>query len=393
MSTPPTPLPDAHPSLWSVADDWVFLNPGSFGLRLQTVQARRGELLSQSESQPVEFLERTALPLHQQSLDTLAAFLGTDPARLGFVSNATEAIGAVLSSIGVGKGDTILIGDQVYGAVAAACEWLTRNGGQVKRVPVSLPVRSTSDITAAWKKAIADGATLAIVDHVTSGTAIVQPVSDIVSVCRDASLPVLIDGAHAPGMLELNIDAINADWYAGNLHKWVGAPSGAGFLWTADRHQSIVRPLALSHDVFESYQMAFAWQGTRDITPWLVVPDALMAIEQRWGWLALRQWQHDMACWAGERCAEAFGTEVADGTGGQCTGAMVSIALPADASSKFADRFALRDAIASRHRVEVAVDDQVGRWWMRLSFGAWNRPSDVDAAIDAMRDCLDRPVE
>jgi isopenicillin-N epimerase len=393
MTIPPAPLPDVHPSLWSVAAGWVFLNPGSFGLRLQAVQARRSELLSQSESQPVEFLERTALPLHQQSLDTLAAFVGTDSARLGFVSNATEAIGAVLASIGVGKDDTILIGDQAYGAVAAACKWLTRNGGHVKQVPVSLPVRSSSDITDAWKTAIAGGATLAIVDHVTSGTAIVQPVSDIVSACRDAGLPVLIDGAHAPGMLELNIDAINADWYAGNLHKWVGAPSGAGFLWTADRHQSIVRPLALSHDVFESYQKAFTWQGTRDVTPWLVVPDALSAVEQRWGWPALRQWQHDMACWAGERCADAFGTEVADGTGGQCTGAMVSIALPADASGKFADRFALRDAIANRHRVEVAVDDQVGRWWMRLSFGAWNTPSDVDAAIEAMRDCLDQPAE
>ena len=393
MSTPPAPLPDSHSSLWSVEADWVFLNPGSFGLRLQTVQARRGELLSQCESQPVEFLERTAIPLHQTSLDTLAAFLGTEPGRLGFVSNATEAICAVLASIGVGKDDTILIGDQAYGAVAAACQWLTRNGGQVKRVPVSLPVRSTSDITDSWKAAIADGATLAIVDHVTSGTAIVQPVGDIVSACRDAGLPVLVDGAHAPGMLELNIDAINADWYAGNLHKWVGAPSGAGFLWTADRHQSIVRPLALSHDVFQSYQEAFTWQGTRDITPWLVVPDAILAIEQRWGWPALRQWQHDMACWAGKRCAKAFGTEVADETGGQCTGAMVSIALPADSSGKFSDRFALRDAIANRHRVEVAVDDQVGRWWMRLSFGAWNTPSDVDAAIEAMRDCLDRPTE
>jgi selenocysteine lyase/cysteine desulfurase len=151
--------------------------------------------------------------------------------------------------------------------------------------------------------------------------------------------------------------------------------------------------LALSHDVFQSYQAAFTWQGTRDITPWLVVPDAILAIDQRWGWPALRQWQHDMACWAGERCAKAFRTEVADETGGQCTGAMVSIALPADASGKFSDRFALRDAIANRHRVEVSVEDLVGRWWMRLSFGAWNTPGDVDAAIEAMRDCLDRPTE
>jgi isopenicillin-N epimerase len=352
------------------------------------MQASRAAMMAACESQPVEFLERTAPPLYERSLEALGSFVGASPANLGMVSNATDAIGAVLTSLRIGAGDTILIGDQAYEAVARACEWLIRGGGLVKRVPVALPVADPSAITAAWVAALRGGATLAIVDHVTSGTSIVQPVADIVAACREAGVPVLVDGAHAPGMLALSIDAINADWYAGNLHKWVGLPSGAGFLWTADRHRDLIRPLALSHGVFEGYDKAFQWQGTRDVTPWLLVPQAIEAIEQRWGWATLRRWQHDMACWAGEHAAAALGTEVADGSGGQCTGAMVSIALPADTEAKFADRFALRDAIMRRHHVEVFVDAQVDRWWMRLSFGAWNRPADVDAAIAAMKDCL-----
>jgi len=350
------------------------------------VQSARQTLLDEVEAQPVQFLERTALDLHERARTTLAAFLHADPDGLGFVSNATEAIDAVLASH-VDQGDSILIGDQAYGAVVAACEWVA-GAPQVRRVEVPLPA-SPSSVVDAWRAALATPPALAIVDHITSGTALVHPVGDIVACCRDAGVPVLVDGAHAPGMVDLHIDDIDADWYAGNLHKWIGAPSGAGFLWTAQAHRDRTRPLAISHDVADGYLKAFCWQGTRDVTPWLVVPDAIEAVESRWGWNAVRRWQQEMACWAGGAVSSALGTDVADGAGGAMTGAMVSVRLPATASKRFSDRFELRETLAREDRIELAIDQLVGSWWARFSFGLWNTPEDVHRATAALRRLLD----
>lgn len=383
----PSPLPDSERELWSLPEDWVFLNPGSFGLRLREVQEARAALLAEYEAQPVAFLERQAAGMAEEALESLSGFLGAQREGLVFVSNATEAIDAVIAGLGPRAGEGILIGEQAYGAVRAAAQHAAR-GQEVRIVPLELPVKDPDEIVAAWDASLRPDTPLAIVDHITSGTSLVQPVAEIVSLCKARGVPVLIDGAHAPGMLDLHIDQIGADWYAGNLHKWIGAPSGAGFLWTSSQHRGSTRPLAASHDVMGSYQEAFAWQGTRDITPWLTVPAAIAAVQQRWGWSRLRAWQHEMAVWAGEQLATAFGTEVSDGSGGGMTAAMVSARLPEAASARYEDRFVFRDEIANRHRVEISVDDVSGCWWARLSFGAWNRCGDVQRAIEAVQDCL-----
>jgi isopenicillin-N epimerase len=383
----PSPLPDSDRALWSLPSDWVFLNPASFGLRLREVQEVRAAILAEYEAQPVAFLERRAAGLAERALASLGDFVAADGAGLGFVTNATEAIDAVLAGLGSQAAEGVLIGEQAYGAVAAAARHAAC-GHDVGVVPLSLPVEDPSEIVAAWDAALRPGTPLAIVDHITSGTSLVQPVGDIVALCRERGIPVLVDGAHAPGMLDLHIDAIGADWYAGNLHKWVGAPSGTGFLWTAAKHRDTTRPLAASHGVSDGYQEAFAWQGTRDITPWLTVPAAIAAVQRRWGWATLRAWQHDMAVWAGNRMAAALGTALSDGSGGDMTAAMVSVRLPDAASARYEDRFAFRDAVASRHRVEIAVEDSSGCWWARMSFGAWSRCADVDRAIEAVQDCV-----
>jgi len=389
---PPRPLLGSEPLEWSLASDWVFLNAGSFGLRLVEVQAVRAAILADFESQPVAFLERFAPARCEHAISVLGDFLQADPAGLVFVTNATEAIDAVLVGLGSKASEGVLIGEQAYGAVVAASQH-TAGAQGLGVVPLPLPVQRPSDIVSAWDAALRPGTALAIVDHVTSGTALVQPVHEIVALCRAREIPVLVDGAHAPGMLDLDIDAIGADWYAGNLHKWVGAPSGAGFLWTAAKHRDTTRPLAASHGVSDGYQEAFAWQGTRDITPWLSVPAAIAAVERRWGWACLQGWQREMALWAGQRMAAAFGTHMSDGSDGEMTGAMVSVRLPDAASEQYEDRFAFRDEIAKRHRVEIAIDDSSGCWWARMSFGAWNRCEDVDTAIEAVGDCVASPPE
>jgi len=387
----PLPLPNSDRDAWLLPTDWVFLNPGSFGLRLRSVHEARVRMLERMESQPVAFLEREAMATWSHARASLAAFVGGDPEGFGFVSNATEGIDAVLAQPAVRSG-RVLVSELAYGAVKEASRWGAATGdGEVHEVRSDLPINDPNELVDAWDAALGRGAALAIVDHITSGTALVHPVKDIVERCRAHGVPVLVDGAHAPGMLELQVEAIGADWYVGNLHKWVGAPSGAGFIWTAPQRRQETRPLALSHDCGGTYEDAFRWQGTRDVTPWLVVPEAIASVEQRWGWSTLRAWQRDMAVWAGRRMAEAFETVTADGTGGLLTGAMVSARLPEGAPSGWADRFALRDAIASRHRVELAVDAHRQDWWARLSFGPWVTTDDVERAIDAVLQTIHNP--
>ena len=385
---PPQPLDGVSPELWLLDPTWSFLNAGSFGLRLREVYEARLALLGQMDTQPVEFLERTAPPLWERARAALADFVSADVEGLGFVANATEGIDAVLVDASIRDG-RVLVGDQAYGAVKAASQWGANLGsGHVEEVKIPLPVEKVEDVVAMWDAALADGAALAIVDHVTSGTALVQPVAEIVQRCRAHDVPVLIDGAHAPGLLDLDIAAIGADWYVGNLHKWVGAPSGAGFIWTAPQHRDRTRPLALSHECADSYEAAFMWQGTRDVTPWLLLPEAIQAVSNRWGWTALRQWQHEMAMWSCAQLVEALGTEPSDGTGGKMTAAMTSVRIPGEPWKQWADRFAMRDAIASRHKIELAIDDLAGAWWVRLSMGPWVQPEEIGRAADAVKECL-----
>ncbi len=374
---------------WSLDGDWVFLNAGSFGLRFREVLAARAAVLEQFEQQPVDFLERYAPTAIEESRRVVADFVGADVDGLACVTNATEAIDAVLVGLRKRPGD-LLVTSESYGGVFQACHWEARhaNHRNVRVVEQPLPASCSQDIVAAWTEQLQQGnVVLAIVDHIASPTAVVQPVEAIIRACREANVQVLVDGAHAPGMLPLKIEAIGADWYAGNLHKWVGAPSGAGFLWTAPEYRDTTRPVIASHNVHDGYIDSFNWQGTRDITPWLVVHTAIAAIDRRGGWASLQAWQSAMCQWCGPILAEAMGTTLAAPPDAPC-GAMVAAQVPPETVAHYGDRFVFRDEIAQRHHVEVAISDVGDTWWVRLSMGPWLTPADVTFGIGAVKDCL-----
>lgn len=379
-------------SAWAVRDDWVFLNAGSFGMRLRAVTAARAALLETYEQQPVDFLERHAEQAISDARDEIGSFIGADPAGLACVTNATEAIDAVLASQRDVPGD-ILIGSEAYGAVQQAAHWeaTAHSHRHVRVVDTPLPAAKSSDIVDAWDVALRqDTPALAIVDHITSPTGVVQPVEGIIACCQAHGVPVLVDGAHAPGMLPLDIDGLGADWYAGNLHKWVGAPTGAGFLWTAPAHRAYTRPVIASHFIHDGYREAFDWQGTRDITPWLMAPVAIAEVKARSGWPALRRWQEAMVAWCGPRLAEALGTVLAAPPDAP-HGALVAARLPASTMDAYDGHFAFRDAVAARHRVEIAMSEVAGAWWVRFSMGPWITPADIEVAIAAVADCALQP--
>ncbi len=226
---------------------------------------------------------------------------------------------------------------------------------------------------------------VAIIDQITSPTALRFDVDRLTRLLRRRGVQVLVDGAHAPGMLPRPVTP-GATWWTGNLHKWGLAPLGCGVLVTASAARRFTRPVALSHMHFDGYQPAFDWQGTRDISPWLSAVDAIAWVKAGEGWTALRRYNAALARWAGAWLADRWGTQVAGPPAMRMGLSMVTVQLPAHAR-RWKRPNALRDALAEHFKVEVPIWNDGPNWWMRIAAQAYVRPAHVKrcaAGVEAL---------
>lgn len=371
---PPVPLPDSDPAAWPLREGLCFLNHGSFGSPLREVLARQEAWRRWIEADPIEWLGRRIRECLAASREQVASFVGADPAGLGFVTNATEAVNAVVRSIAWRRGDRIVTTDHVYHAVRQTLRRIAdETGAELVEVAVPLPIRSPEEVLARLEEALSPRPRLVVIDHATSPTAVLLPIERIVRRCRELGIEILVDGAHGPGMLPLDLAALDADHYAANLHKWVGAPKGAGFLFSHARVRSRVHPLVTSHFLGEGFVREFDWQGTRDATPWIVAADAIEA-GRRWGWAAFRQHNHQLACWAHRMLTARWGVEPLVPPGGSMLGSMASVSLPQRAVQGFGSPEALQAELRRRGSIEVPIVAWGGRWLVRVSAAPYNRP-------------------
>ncbi|MEX2424968.1 MAG: aminotransferase class V-fold PLP-dependent enzyme [Acidimicrobiia bacterium] len=290
-------------SLWALDPDIAALNHGSFGATPRAVLTAQRRVRDRLESNPTEFFEDHYQPELDAARTTLAAFLGTDPAGLAFVTNATTAVAAVVGSIEFDRGDEILITDHTYNACRNTVEVAAARAG-ASVVVAALPFvgASPESVAEGILTKVTSRTRLVVVDHVTSPTALVFPIERIISEL-EPHVPVLVDGAHAPGMIPLDLTRLGASYYAGNLHKWVCAPKGAGFLVVAEHLRDQVRPTVISHgwntarDARSMFQRLFDWTGTFDPSAWLTVPDAIafMASLDPAGWPGVMAANHGLA--------------------------------------------------------------------------------------------------
>ena len=377
----------------------VYLNHGTVGVTPLAVMRARSAILDEIERHPARFMIRElmhlgltpppAAPRLRAAATQVAHFLGADGDGLAFVDNASSGINAVLRSFALQPGDEILIHDQAYGGVARAAAFIARSrGATLASFALPFPAHDPADCVRALEAALTPRTRLALLDHVTSETALVLPLAEMAAACLARGVAVLVDAAHAPGAIDVDIAALGVDWYVANLHKWAFAPRSCGILWAAPERRRDLHPGVLSWGVTSGdWLQEFDWTGTRDPSPWLAAPAALAFMQEVLGVEAMRRHNHALAWQGAALLAERWGR--AWTTPESMVGCMVTVALPerlGAAEPALAQR--LRDVLFERHAIEVPVIARAGALWARVSLQVYNDGDDVErfaAAIDALR--------
>lgn len=334
---PPEAGPLADPGLWLLEGETTFLNHGSFGAVTRAVLDAQSEWRIRMERQPLRFLGRELEPLLDSTREALAAFVGADPQQLVFVPNATSGVTTVLHSLNWQPGDEILTTDHAYPAVKNVLRRLAeRTGARV--VPVALPFvgLTAAGLEEAVLAAVTPRTRLAVLDHITSATAVIFPLERLVPALRSRGVETLVDGAHAPGQIPLDLTALGAAYYVGNCHKWLGAPKGAAFVVTRPDHADGLLPLVASRGAYSArvdrprLHLEFDWNGTLDPSAILSIPTALETLGGLLpgGWPALMAAHRALALEAQGTLSAAVG--VARLVAPELLPAMVSIPLPPD---------------------------------------------------------------
>lgn len=387
ISMPPTPLHGSGIEHWMLDPAEDFLNHGSFGARPRAVVDRQAALRAEFEASPIDWLDREGPSRLAELRAGVRLRIGARGGSFGFVSNASSAVNAVMRSLTFEPGDEILTTDHAYGAVLRTIEYVARSTGAVPVVvPIGLPLHGPGSVFDAVASRIGPRTRIVVVDHITSQTASVFPVERLVVAAREAGTLVLVDGAHAPGQIALDVEAVNAHWYTGNLHKWVSAPVGAAFLH-ASEDAPRVHPSIISHFHADPFEDEFAWQGTRDVTPWLTAPFAWDWIENlggNRGWDAVREHNDGLAAWAGRLLHDRLEVDpVVPATMHRC---MSVVPIPERLRRDCETSTALRDLLHSRYAVEVPVTEFGDHWLLRTSSHIYNRPEQYERLAAALLD-------
>jgi isopenicillin-N epimerase len=354
----------------------AFLNHGSFGACPLPVFERYQAWQLELEREPVDFLERRLPDLLAASRTALAAYVGCAPADLAFVQNATTGVNLAARSLDLRPGDEILATDLEYGACDLAWEWICRRtGARYVRAPIPLPLHDPRDVVDALFAATSERTRAVYVSHVTSATALVLPVQEIVARARALRLVTIVDGAHAPAHVPVDLENIGADFYSGNCHKWLCSPKGAGFLHARPELQKHVDAPIVSWGYEEgtTFSGRIEKQGTRDPAAWLVVPDAIRFQEER-DWDDARHRSRLLAREARRELSDLLGTEPLAPE--EMLGQMATVRLP-QAYPELSER------LFARHRVEIPVGGPEGDL-LRLSVAGYTTREEVNRLLAAL---------
>jgi isopenicillin-N epimerase len=380
-------MPSELAKAWTLDPAITFLNHGSFGATPRAVLDAQTRWRARMEEEPVRFLAQELEGHLDAARSELATFLGSDPDDLAFVPNATAGINTVLGSLRFAPGDELLITDHAYNAARNALEAVgERWGARPVVVEVPFPDATPGDVCERILAAVSARTRLALLDHITSPTALVYPVRELIAELAARGVETLVDGAHAPGMLELDLVALGADYYTGNCHKWLCAPKGSGFLWARREHQPQIRPLAISHGANSPrtdrslFRLEMDWTGTMDPSAYLSVPDALRfgGSLLPGGWDELRARNHQLALDARDLLCAAL--EVDPPAPDEMIGSMASVQLPFEDAPGAVQGVDLADPLHDRLLDEYHIQAMITPWPQRPAGLTWRRLVRLSAA-------------
>ncbi len=319
---------------WPIDPKIIFLNHGSFGSCPRPVLEFQRALCDRMERQPVQFLVRDLEPMLDEARAALARFVGANPDNLVFVPNATAGVNTILRSLSFEPGDELLVTDHEYNACKNALQFVaTQTGANVVVAPLPFPVESTGELVEAILSRVTSRTRLALIDHVTSQTALVLPIARIVRELAARGVDTLVDGASRPGMAPLRLEELGAAYYTGNCHKWLCAPKTTALLHVRPDRQPVIHPLTISHGLTSPrkdrsrFLIEFAWPGTWDPTPCLSVPESLRFLggQLPGGWEELQLRNRRLALEARQILCQTL--QIKPPCPEECIGAMASPSL------------------------------------------------------------------
>ena len=386
-----------RPDLWSLDPDVLHLNHGSFGACPNRILEQQTQLRQQMEYNTLRFFEQDLPDLLETAREALGLFLGAPTSDLVFVDNATMGVTTVLSNLNLIAGDRVLITDHGYNACSNAARFFAeRTGAEVDLINLPFPGSDSNEVIERILKGCTSRTRILLIDHITSPTALIMPLEDIVPAVQQRGIQVLVDGAHAPGMLPLRLAELGADYYTGNCHKWMCAPKGTAFLYVRSEHQSNLHPLTISHGmnrpVGEStrFRLEFDWIGTRDLTGFLTLPaliDYMDGISNE-GWAGIMVRNRALAVEARDLICQELGLELPCPV--DMIGSLATICLPGSVETTFTDYHVidpLKQILRRQYGIEVSLSawpSPAGRY-LRISTQLYNALSQYRQLTEALQ--------
>ena len=391
LAAPPPAVNPLHlPDLWEPAPAVVtYLNHGAFGRVPLTVRAERRFWQDLIDANPMDFFRRRAAGELDRSRLVIARCLGSDDQGVALTQNTTTGIATVLASLPLGPGDRILVTDHIYGAVRWNVDLAARRTGAVVD-EVAVPLAANDDeAVEAILAGLRDGTKYALLDHISSSTAKLFPIERIVAALHERDVKVIVDAAHAPGSVPVNLSTLGADYWAGNIHKWAGAPRGTAGLYASPELRADLKPIPLSWREPDGFPNSFNLVGTADQTAWLAAPAGLEFFEKL-GWEAVRKYNNTLARTGQLLIAEAIGADLEGMPGDGVDEYPLPMRLipldgvPADEAACIA----LTDRLAREYLIECPVTTWNGRALLRICAQLYNSAACYERLADALKDLL-----
>ena len=365
-SDSPSQLSSAYSHYWPLDPSIIFLNHGSYGACPRPVLKVQQKFRDQMERDPVHFFKRDYEPLLDEARREFSSFVSAEPERVAFVSNTTSGINAVLRSLRLEAGDELLTTNHAYNACRNALAYVaSRSRAKVVTANIPFPIEGPDQIVERILQKVTKNTRLALLDHVASPTGLIFPIERLTKELDTRGIDVLVDGAHAPGMLRLDLQSLGAAFYVGNCHKWLCAPKGAAFLYVHRKKLAGIHPLGISHGANSlrtdrsRFHLEFDWTGTDDPSPFLCIPEAIRFGETLFpgGWKGLGERNHQLVLQARQVLCQGLGVPLP--CPDDMVGSLAAIPFPDMNGTTLSPNVTLdpvQETLFTRYRIEVPIN-------------------------------------